>query len=72
MRVSKAQFDMHAYAAVIYLIRFLIQPVSLQDAQMREDYGESAARMRRSDARSASATGLGFSFFHMHEYTLII
>lgn len=41
---------MRACAAAIYLIPFLIQPVSLQHAQMREDYDESAARMRRLDA----------------------
>lgn len=41
---------MRVCAAAIYLIPFLIQPVSLQHAQLREDYDESAARMRRFDA----------------------
>lgn len=71
MRVSKAQFDVHAYAAVIYLIRFLIQPVSLQDAQMRRDYGESAARMRRFDAQPLLQDSDSLVFL-MHKYTLII
>lgn len=71
MRVSKAQFDVHAYAAVIYLIRFLIQPVSLQDAQMRDDYGESAARMRRFDTQPLLQDSDSLVFL-MHKYTLII
>lgn len=67
MRASKAQSDVHAYAAAIYLIRSLIHPVSLQHS---EDYGESAARMRTFDAQPLLEDSDSLIFL-MHKYTLI-